>query len=92
MSPRSDLLASLVAFHVRLWLGSLFLAMLVPVSLVAAALNFVAGEGPETGPYGSIHRRAVAVDAWLKTVGNAPARGEAGHDEAVARRHRDVRA
>ncbi len=72
MSSRSDLVASLLTFHVRLWLGGLFIAALVPVSLVAALLNFVTGQGPEEGPYGQIHSRAVAFDAWLKTVGRAP--------------------
>lgn len=71
MSPRSDLLTSLLTFHVRLWLAGLFIAALVPVSLVAAALNFLAGQGPEDGPYGHVHRRAVSFDAWLKTVGKA---------------------
>ena len=95
MSPRSDLLASLVTFHVRLWLGGLFLALLVPVSLVAAALNFLAGTGPEDGPYGSIHRRAVAFDGWLKTVGQEPGRSRVATDDApseeVPRRHRGAR-
>ena len=72
MSPRSDLLASLVTFHVRLWLGGLILAALVPVSLGAALLNFLSGTGPKDGPYGHVHRRAEALDAWLKSVGREP--------------------
>ena len=68
MSSRSDLAASLAAFHVRLWLGGLFMAALVPVSLGAAALNFVSGVGPEAGPYGHVHRRAVAFDRWLREL------------------------
>ncbi len=71
MSSRSDLIGSLLTFHVRLWLGGLFLAALVPVSLIAALLNFVAGQGPEDGPYGHVHSRAVSFDGWLKTVGTS---------------------
>lgn len=69
MSSRSDLIESLLTFHVRLWLGGLFLAALVPVSLVAALLNFFSGQGPDDGPYGHIHRRAASFDGWIKTVG-----------------------
>ena len=72
MSSRSDLIESLLTFHVRLWLGGLFIAALVPVSLVAALLNFLAGQGPADGPYGHIHRRAASFDAWIKAVGRTP--------------------
>ena len=74
MSDRSDLLSSLVTFHVRLWLGGLVLAVLVPVSLGAALLNLVGGHGPESGPYGDVHHRAKALDAWLKRIGETPPR------------------
>lgn len=72
MSPRSDLAVSLVAFHVRLWLGGLILAALVPISFGAAVLNFLSGTGPHDGPYGHVHARAAALDVWLKSVGAPP--------------------
>ena len=83
MSSRSDLAASLVAFHVRLWLGGLFMAALVPVSLGAAALNFVSGDGPEAGPYGHVHRRAVAFDRWLRELAMPAVRPVGQRPEAL---------
>lgn len=83
MSSRSDLAASLVTFHVRLWLGGLFMAALVPLSIGAAALNFVSGAGPEEGPYGHVHRRAVAFDVWLKALGKPTPRPNAQRPDAA---------
>ena len=83
MSSRSDLTASLVTFHVRLWLGGLFIATLVPVSIAAAALNFVSGAGPDDGPYGHVHPRAVAFDVWLKSLGRPTARQTTQRPEAA---------
>lgn len=64
-SPRSALLVSLVTFQSRLWLGGLVAAALVPLSLVAAALDWAAGHGPESGHYARVRREASSFDAWL---------------------------
>lgn len=85
MSDRSDLLSTLLAFHVRLWLGGLLLAVLVPVSLVAAALNFLRGEGPDVGAYAAVHARAARLDAQIRSTDHAPRHRDAA---AVERRPR----
>jgi hypothetical protein len=74
VSARSDLVSSLVTFHVRLWIGSIVLAVLVPVSFGAAVLNFLGGQGPESGPYGTVHRSAERLNGWLKQIGETPPR------------------
>ncbi len=83
MSDRSDLLSTLLAFHVRLWLGGLLLAVLVPVSLVAAALNFVRGLGPAAGPYAAVHDRAARLDAQIRGMEHRPRQRDA--DAAAGR-------
>lgn len=64
-SPSSALLVSLAAFHTRLWLGGLLAATLVPVSLVAALLDWAAGRGPEAGHYARVRREAAMLDRRL---------------------------
>ena len=87
MSDRSDLLSALIAFHVRLWLGGLLTVVVVPVSLAAAALNFVRGLGPETGPYAAVHDRAARLDDQIRTL-QSPPRQRAADSAAVGRRPR----
>lgn len=87
MSDRSDLVSTLIAFHVRLWLGGLLLAVLVPVSLVAAALNFVRGLGPDVGPYADVHARAARLDARIRSLDAKPRQRDAD-SAAVGRRPR----
>ncbi|HEX8386498.1 MAG TPA: hypothetical protein VF576_09955 [Rubricoccaceae bacterium] len=69
-SPRSALLVSLFTFQSRLWLGGLVAAALVPLSILAAALDWVAGRGPESGHYARVRREASAVDTWLGRLEN----------------------
>ncbi len=64
-SPSSALLVSLAAFHARLWLGGLLAAVLVPVSLIAALLDWIAGRGPESGHYARVRREAAMLDRRL---------------------------
>jgi hypothetical protein len=72
-SPRSALLVSLVSFQSRLWMGGLVSAALVPLSLLAAALDWVAGRGPEDGHYARVRREASALDGWLGRLEDRPA-------------------
>lgn len=88
MSDRSDLLSTLLAFHVRLWLGGLLLAILVPVSLVAAALNFVRGLGPDAGPYAAVHDHAARLDAQIRGLERAPREPRQRDETAAGRRPR----
>ena len=71
-SNRSALLASLVTFQGRLWVGGLVAATLVPLSILAAALDWVAGRGPESGHYARVRREASVFDAWIGRL-EAPA-------------------
>lgn len=87
MSDRSDLLSTLLTFHVRLWLGGLLLAVLVPVSLIAAALNFLKGEGPDVGAYAAVHARAARLDVQIRGIDHSPRQRDAD-SEAVGRRPR----
>ncbi len=73
VSVRADLLSDLLAFHVRLWAGGLFLTALVPVSIVAALLNLIQGVGPGGGPYATVHENARSFEAWLRDAGRSRA-------------------
>lgn len=85
MSDRSDLVSTLITFHVRLWLGGVLLAVLVPVSFVAAALNFLKGQGPDVGAYATVHARAARLDAQIRGLDATPRQRD---PEAVGRRPR----
>ena len=72
-SPRSALLVSLVSFQARLWMGGLVSAALVPLSLLAAALDWAAGRGPDDGHYARVRREASVLDGWLGRLEDRPA-------------------